>query len=389
MIMDLYKSNQQSGVTLVELLVAISIGAFMMLGLTTTFQNSSRAQRALVKSNELIENGRYAISILYEDLRHAGYYGHFYNLGNPLANLPDPCEIGNLASLRASMAIPVQSYTSADLATAAVIASTPNTCAGTWLTAANLAVGSDILVIRRADTAVFTGTPNPGEVYLQSNVLNANLLEGNISATVPPTSPVPTVGAPGLAADNTTTNLLKYPSKTGDATIAETRSFHVHVYFVAPCSFGSGANGICAGGDDAIPTLKRLELGSDGSDPTMNIVPLVEGIEFMKLEYGIDSTPTTTNPVTGLQGDGIPDFYVPSASTTQLPMAVSFRIHLLVRATEEASGHADTKQYVLPPVPAAPTVPILTTATGDKFKRHIFTTEVRPMNLSGRREIPE
>ena len=369
---------RQTGVTLIELLIAIGIGAFLMLGLTTTFQQSSNAQRALVKSNELIENGRYATSILYEDLRHAGYYGHFYDTGDPPTNVPDPCEISSLNRLQDSLAVPLQSYTSADLTTRAAIVSNPNTCHAALLTNANLAVGSDILVIRRADTAVFIGAPNTNEVYIQTNTRTANVMYGDSAATVPTNSP-----------DNdTTANFLKYPSRVGDTTVAESRNFHVHVYFVAPCSFGSGANGVCTGADDDIPTLKRLELGSDGTNTVMNITPLVEGIEYMKLEYGIDTTPNTADPLTGLQGDGIPDTYVPDPTTAQRPMIVSIRVYLLARATDATTGYSDTKQYALPPLPGT-TVPILTAATTDKYKRHVFTAEVRPMNLSGRREIPQ
>ena len=375
MIPDPHFAGKHTGVTLIELLVAIAIGAFLMLGLTTTFQNSSNAQRALVKSSQLIENGRYAISILYEDLRHAGYYGHFYEIGNPPTNVPDPCEISDLARLREGLAVPVQSYTAADLATRAVIVSTPaTTCHTALLTNDNLKAGSDILVLRRADTSVFTGTPETNEVYLQTNIRAANLMLGNSSATVPTNSP-----------DNdSTANILKYPSKVGNTTVAETRSYHVHVYFVAPCNFGA-TNNVCtaaqAADPDAVPTLKRLELSSDGTNTEMAIVPLVEGIEYMKLEYGIDNSPTTVNPITGLQGDGIPDTYVTSPTTAERPMIVSVRVHLLARATEKTTGHSDAKLYVL----AGTT----TAATGDRYKRHVFTAEVRPMNLSGRREIPQ
>ena len=113
----------------------------------------------------------------------------------------------------------------------------------------------------------------------------------------------------------------------------------------------------------------------------MQIVPLVEGIEFLKLEYGIDDSPATVNSLTGLIGDGIPDSYVANPTAEQMASAVSMRIHLLARATEETVGFADAKTYEL--------AGITTTATGDRYKRHVFTAEVRPMNLSGRREIPE
>ena len=84
------KLNKQPGMSLIELLVAIAIGSILMVGLLTVFSNSSRSHRELEKSSQLIENGRYAIDLLYEDLRHSGYYGHFFDLGTPPSTLPNP-----------------------------------------------------------------------------------------------------------------------------------------------------------------------------------------------------------------------------------------------------------------------------------------------------------
>lgn len=363
--------NRFAGLSLVELMIALAISTALMLGLTATFKNSSDSQRALEKSSRLIENGRYATSLLYDDLRHAGYYGHYYTLGAAPAALPDPCETTSLARLREAMAIPVQVYKAASLSARPVITSTPtNTCDTDLLDDDNLEPGSDILIIRRADTAIFTGAPNENEVYLQANSRVANLMLGNPASDIPADS-----------ADGTTANLKKYPSKAASTAAADTRKFRVHVYFVAPCSLGSAPGGVCAVGDDTIPTLKRLELGTDGSSTSMVIVPLVEGIEYMKFEYGIDNSPTDVNPLTGLEGDGTPDIYVTAPTAAQLPLVVSIRANLLVRSPEATAGYADAKQYTLAGVTVS--------ASGDQFKRHVFTTEVRSMNLGGRREIPD
>lgn len=363
--------NYQAGLSLVELMVAITISSFLMLGLTATFKNSSDTYRALERSSALIENGRYATSLLYEDLRHSGYLGHFFDLGDPPGALPDPCETGSLINISNAMSVPVQSYTAADLTTRAVITSVPaSTCNAALLANVNLEPGSDVLVVRRADTSVFTGNPATNEIYVQANSRAVNLLRGNNTANVPTDS-----------ADGVTPNLRMFPSKLGNTVIADTRKYRVHVYFIAPCSIGSGANEVCSVSDDFLPTLKRLELTSDGTNTIMDIVPLVEGIEYMKLEYGVDNSPNAVNPVTGLPGDGIPDFYVSAPTATQMSQVVSIKMHLLARSPERTAGYTDTKQFVL----AGVNVP----AANDEFKRHVFSTEVRLMNMSGRREIPE
>jgi type IV pilus assembly protein PilW len=392
------KPNKPSGMSLVELLVAIGIGSILMVGLVTVFSNSSRSHRELEKASQLIENGRYAVDLLYEDIRHTGYYGHFYDL--PAASgLQDPCETASATNLYNGLSMPVQGYTAIDLAGDPSLDFRPDITAttcddkGLFPTSApfNTSKGSDILVIRRADTALFsgtspdgtttvaTGTPTTGEVYIQANMRAADIQIGNSGAGV-----IDPTDTSAKTADNATQDMEKYPSKTS-TTWADIRKYHVHVYFVAPCSIGSGTNGVCTSTDDTIPTLKRLELTNDASGNTiMEIVPLVEGIEYLRLQYGIDTTPTATNPVTNQIGDGVPDSYVSTPSTAQWPSVVAIRASLLARNVKETQGYSDGKVYTL----AGVTIPASGTI-GDKFKRHVFSTEIRPMNLSGRREIPE
>lgn len=366
-----------AGMSLVELMVSITIGVMLMTGLVAVFNSSGEARRELEKSGQLIENGRYAVSLLFEDLHHAGFYGHFYRLGDALAALPDPCEVagtGNTDDLEAATAMPIQGYAAADIDSLPDIDST-TTCETALLTDANLKLGSDIVIIRRADTAVFTGAAEAKDIYLQANSRAMNLLVGNASATVP-----------AKAANNATQTMEKYPDKGSQCSsdtdkCADTRKYRVHVYFVAPCSFGTGANNVCQDGDDEVPTLKRLELGSDGTSTLMEIMPLVEGVEYMKVEYGIDTTPTDVNGATGLAGDGVPDEYKDEPAVGEWPLVVSVRIYILARNVTGTVEYSDAKTYQLGAMSAGP--------FEDTFKRRLFHTEVRPMNLAGRREIPK
>ena len=86
-------NKKLSGLSLLELMVAMAIGSLLLIGLASVFQRSSTSQRELEKTGELIENGRYALSLLAEDLRHTGYYGHFHDLSalGTLTAQPDPC----------------------------------------------------------------------------------------------------------------------------------------------------------------------------------------------------------------------------------------------------------------------------------------------------------
>jgi len=363
------KVRSQSGFSLLELMVSITIGVILMTGMVAMFNSSGEARRELEKTGTLIENGRYAINLLYDDVHHAGFYGQFYDLGDAPGAAPDPCAIGTLAQLKTDSALPLQGFRAATLGAQAAIVANSTCDEKGVLPASNFVAGSDILIIRRADTAVFTGNPVDNAVYIQANARDMNLLFGNDSATVPAAT----------ADNNVTASLPRYPSKTTPGT-ADTREYHVHVYFVAPCSFGSGANGTCATGDDGVPTLKRLELDSVGGVTAMKVVPLVEGIELMKVQYGLDTVPTTVNLTTGFIGDGMPDSYVAAPALAQWPSVATVRIYLLARSTQATQDYRDIKQYDLDGFNAGP--------YDDKFRRRVYSTEVMPINMAGRREIP-
>ena len=115
-----------------------------------------------------------------------------------------------------------------------------------------------------------------------------------------------------------------------------------------------------------------------GAAGVFTIVPLVEGVDIFKIEYGVDTSPGTPSPVTSYVGDGSVDSYV--ATPADWRTVIGAKIYILARNTELTAGYTDTKTYTL----GATSVP----ARNDKFKRHAFVTSVRVVNPAGRREIP-
>jgi type IV pilus assembly protein PilW len=63
---------------------------------------------------------------------------------------------------------------------------------------------------------------------------------------------------------------------------------------------------------------------------------LVEGVENLQLEFGIDA-----------DGDGVPNQYLSVPTATQMQRAVAVRIHLLLRSIGKMSGYVDDKEYRL------------------------------------------
>jgi type IV pilus assembly protein PilW len=366
------------GFSLLELMTSITIGLLIMAGLASVFVNSSTANKEMKNNAEQIENGRYAIEFLTQDVRHAGYYGELAALPAVPATAPDPCAAPTAGAVsdtvNSALAIPVQ-YISA--------ASIPAGC-GALLTAANLIAGSDIVVVRRADTTLVnsagSGTITAGTVYLQSTADSSELQYGAGGAITN------TQNAAGAASTLQRRDFSVAASGTPPqfpAIAAAIRKYRTHIYFVAPCSVPDGGGVLCTGGADdlgnPVPTLKRLELGAAGA---FTIVPIVEGIEAIRVEYGIDNLPVNAvDPGTGsLIGDGLPDAFSHTPSVAEMGNAVAARIYVLARNTTPSAGYVDDKTYTMGT--------LTTTATNDKYKRHVYGAETRIANQSGRREIP-
>lgn len=355
----------QRGLSLIELMISITIGLLILVSLSTLFINQSKTRVELDKSNRMIDNGRYALELLSSNLRLAGYYGEM-NPVNALptitvpGSLPDPCDPAP-AAITAALGLPIQGVN-------ATTTTTPvfSTFCAAVLTAnaVTLKPGSDILVIRRASTvSIPPASAVGGTTYLQVSSCPTDTINYKI-ATAPSTFPLLTKNCATLA------------------TQAALRPFLVQVYFVS----------IDNNSGDRIPTLKRLEL-----DPTGNFVitPLVEGIEYMQIDYGVDNA-----PVGAL--DGVADTYTDCSTATPCSLTdwsnvVSVKINIVARNQDSTKDYSDSKTYNLGiagtvgPFNAAPynATPYPTTYPKlENYKRHAYTELVRLVNPAGRRETP-
>ena len=331
--------HRAQGFSLVELMISLAIGLLLLTALATLFANSSRTQREVGLSAQQIENGRTAIDIVSEDVRHAGFWGYYGGSFTPPGAMPDPCAL-DVPSLTAAMALPVQGYNDP-------IATLP-----TCLPAANYLAGTDILVVRHA-SSLPAGALSANGIYVQANATN-------------------TLVATGGGTFNLTTR-----NGTGANVAAPIRAYETHIYFVSPCSVPAGAT--CTAADDGgkpIPTLKRLELTLDGGgNLNMVTVPLVEGIENFQVDYGRDT-----------DGDGSPDGAAYTADPSTVPnwmQVMAVQLYLLARNTETSTGYTDNKTYQLGTAGT-----ITPTGAATQYRRHVYTSVVRVKNPSERLETP-
>jgi type IV pilus assembly protein PilW len=105
------------------------------------------------------------------------------------------------------------------------------------------------------------------------------------------------------------------------------------------------------------------------------VVPLVEGIQDLRADYGIDSNK-----------NGIPEVWsrcdaLAPCTVDNWNDVVAVKIHLLARNLEGSTGYVDNKTYDLG---LSGTV----AGPGDNVKRHVYTAVVALNNRSGMREQP-
>jgi type IV pilus assembly protein PilW len=339
----------QKGYTIIELMISITIGLIILAGLVTLFAGNSRQRGEIERANEQTENGRYALQVLADDLREAGYLAS-YNPGtvagpNPQliipTTLPDPCAT-TVALLNTAMAMAVQGYDNGTNAPACL--------------PADLLPGTDILVVRRASTC-YVGSAGcdaqvAGDAYLQASGCTSELTAGNY-----------------YVLDTAVANFTLH--KNGCTLAAPLYQYRTHIYFIA-----SEDN---AG--DGIPTLKRLELGQGA----FTIVPLVEGVQNLQLEYGIDTNVPTTGTPAVYTAD--PNSYngcapTPATCVSYWRNTVAIKINILARNLTATAGFKDTKTYTLG-LNAAGAANVVG-PFNDGYKRHTYYTVARLNNPAGR-----
>jgi type IV pilus assembly protein PilW len=323
--------RRECGLSLIELMIAITLGLMVVAGMALVFANTSAARNEIDRISRQIENGRYAIELLREDIQLAGYFGE---TNMPLVPLPasppgaDPCSV-DPAVWPLDMKLHVQGF---DNVTAADLAGVLS-CLPTGSDAPKLA--TDVIIIRRAKTCI------AGNADCDAVDNNKPYLQVPLCSTETATHEL------AIKSAGTFAHTLK-----DCATPAVLRPYVVYFFYV---------------GTDNI--LKRAEFTGAAIG---NITPLVDGIENLQLDYGVDTN-----------GDGAADTYqAEPATVADWANVVSVQINLLARNTELSPGFNDTRTYNLGA--SGGTVGPF----NDARRRNVYSTMVRIQNPSGLRDTP-
>jgi type IV pilus assembly protein PilW len=295
--------HYSAGVTLVELMVALAIGSFLIIGAVQIAAQSRHAFRVNESIAKVQEIAQFAIDTIEADLRMASNWGSTSRAdaieGRALSvgtvdEDPDPLDLLPAAAetCGAAWALDLSRPVEGSDAYALPCAATP---------AGAEQANSDVVTIRRV--TVNPVAPDNGRVQIQTSRVQGQLFK---DGTVPA----------GFDADTSTTHTLL-----------------VNSYYVADSSE------LIPG----VPTLRRKTLTVDSGAPAIVDMEVAPGVENMQLQFGIDTDQDNdvdryVNPGAAILDPAHADF-IPAARI------MTARIWLVIRSIDREIGIVDNRDY--------------------------------------------
>ncbi len=291
--------KQQAGVTLVELMVALSIGSFLMIGAVQVYNQSRHAFVINESIARVQETAQFAMDTIEADIRMASNWGRHSRgssvVGRSVTGDANPLTLAVPAGCGAAWALDVSRPVQGDNNNYGLLC--PPDPAGTGVAQPN----SDTVTTRRATVAA--SPLEPGRLQIQTTRIQGELFD---DGTVP---------------------------SAFDPLASETHNLLVNTYYVA-------ASSILIPG---VPTLRRKMLTVVGGVPFVVDQEVAPGVENLQLQFGVD-----------VDQDNTVDRYVNPSDAILDPLAAGFipgarvltaRIWLVVRSISPEIGLQDLRDY--------------------------------------------
>ena len=356
----LMTNESQRGFSLVELMVAMTIGFVILAGIGYLYLESRQSFRAMDNLSRMQESPRYALEVMSRDIRMAGYRGCASSTGDFHNTL-------NTSSASAyNFALPLNGY---DGGAAGWTPALPTDTGG--LSTLGLLAGTDAIILRSATGGGTSVTKQPGgnssadlqittpndlainDIVMVSNckastvfqVTNKNV-NGTNQNVVHNAGAGSGVAAPGNASKDLVEN---YAASGGEIIKMQSKTFFIR----------ESASSTAANKRYSLWQFENYKVAAGGGD---NPAEIADGVENMQVLYGIDT-----------DGDGVINDsvgYVKAGAVTNWNQVAAVRISLLVAGGDDnVATAAQTYTYDGGSVTA-----------GDKRLRQVFTTTVSVRN---------
>ncbi len=287
--------SRQHGITLVELMVALAIGSFLMIGAVQIYSQSRQAFAINESIARVQETAQFALDTIEADLRMASNWGRTSRslsiegrsmIGEPNPKtLAVPLDCGEDWSIE--LGTPVDGFDNVmGLTCPARNAAQPN---------------SDVLTVRRA--SVNPVPLQPGRLQIQTTRIQGEIFD---DGNVPPQF---------------------------DPTQSATHNLMVSSYYV-------DANSDLIPG---VPTLRRMVLGIQGANSAVFDQEIAPGVENLQIQFGIDMNEDNTVDRYVNPGDQIYNPEAPGYSPGA--RVLTARVWLIVRGLAPEPGVDDQTAY--------------------------------------------
>jgi len=318
-------NKNQQGFSLLEIILSLSLGLVIFAGIMSVFIGMRTTSQVTNSLGVLQENGRFALSVITEDLMRQNFWGDLalpLNSSNTIANgLPTmpavtDCNGGGLNN----SSFPQGLGHFRTLWGKTAKSKNPINCID------DARVGSDILQIKRvlANPLAPLTDGSPDNPNNNSYWLNSNMGSGVIF--------------PGTIATPFVNN-------------GQLWQYQHHVYYVRDETQG----------DITVPVLMQATLGN-GSVNLMNFQPLIEGIEVIRFMYGVDT-----------DSDRVVNAYISASEMTENywnntnATILAVKIYILARDLLPDKKYQNTKSYFMGD---------LQVVSNDNYRRLLFMSTV-------------
>ena len=370
---------KHAGLSLVELLVAIALGALLLAGATTLFVNNRATYNITNELARMQENARFALETMVDDLRMAGYTGCFNGPGtNEVRNL-----IAGSDGLLWDPSRPIEGFDTDQ---------NVDPTARTWLPSNHVGSASDTdldvttfgsdypsdgLTIRylegHRNDADADGTPDlelVNAVHGGSTVITLNNVDFTTAGIVD--------GQPAALSDCGSADVFLVdndPAADGNVE-AEALSRTFDTTNRALFSTLGGARYFVRNNASGVPSLFRGTMVIVGGAATERADELVEGVDSLQVLYGLDTN-----------NDNIVDSFSPADTVSDWNAVSVVRIGLLMRTPSQHGGVPATdtryqvadKTFCSADLAGQPECEVV--LQNQRFSRRAYETTVRVRNL--------
>jgi type IV pilus assembly protein PilW len=305
------------GYSLVELMIASTIGLFLVGVVSAAFVASKSSEKSNSAGSEIATNGNYAMTVMRRDFLLAGFQGITWATPSPISTA-----IGTVTNecLGAGFATNLRQNVWG--------ANNSNPFSASCIPAANYSTG-DVVVIRHVSVDVTpVGSRNATTLYFRSSYERGEVYKGT---TVP--------------AGQIYTPFFDYALET-------------NVYYISPHT-------VSASESPKVPALYRLTLGAG---PAMTAQLVASNVEDMQVQYGRYTTDLNTrfynaNSISGLSTEAL---------AGEWDDVTAVQIWLLVRGTLPEPGYTNTNTYTLGD---------RTVTVNDGYRREVMSAVVNLRNF--------